>query len=291
MSKRPPANAPQAPRPSAAEDQTQAGHSTNEPAVNQGESQGLAPALASGAAKPFLTITATADTWLKKLAAPADELPTGQKLAVASGQRFGVVAVTELPHTAHVEVELAAGAGTWIIWQPHWQGFQKLPTASPGAFSAPQGLGVLGWPIDWSDFSALVGFYLTVGEVLQFDLRRRPPANSGDIGRLLNTARQFDAVRRAWGGPLGVTSFYRPEPINRQVADCAAAAEALVRAGCAMDVYPIDRSLDEFYSWIYGRWTGGLGDGRNKGFIHLDTRGGGGFVPGAGRQPAAVWDY
>jgi putative chitinase len=276
MSKRPPANAPQAPRPSAAEDQTQAQASTDEPAVNQGESQGLAPALASGAGKPFLTITATADTWLKKLAAPADELPAGQKLAAASGQRFGVVAVTELPHTAHVEVELAAGAGTWIIWQPHWSGFSELPKATPSG------------SIDWNDFGVAVGCYLTVGEVLQFDRRRRPPADSADIGRLLNTARQFDAVRRAWGGPLGVTSFYRPEPINSQVGGARSSQHV---AGCAMDIYPIGRSLQEFFAWIYPRWTGGLGDGRSRSFIHLDTRGGGGFAPGAGRRPAAVWDY
>jgi len=276
MSKRPPANAPQAPRPSAAEDQTQAAASTDEPAVNQGQSQGLAPALASGAAKPLLTITATADTWLKKFAAPADELPAGQKLAAAIGQRFGVVAVTELPHIAHVEVELAASAGTWIIWQPHWSGFSELPKATPSG------------AIDWNDFGAAVGCYLTVGEVLQFDRLRRPPADSADIGRLLNTAKQFDAVRRAWGGPLGVTSFYRPEPINSQV---GGARNSQHVAGCAMDIYPIGRLLQEFFVWIYPRWTGGLGDGRSRGFIHLDTRGGGGFAPGAGRRPAAVWDY
>jgi hypothetical protein len=271
MSKRPQASAPPALRPSSDRDQTQA--AADGPAVDQGASRAPDP----GLAKPVLmTITATADTWLKKGAAPADELPAGQKLAAARGQRFGVVAVTELPRTAHVQVELAAGAGTWIIWQPHWRGFSELPTGLPGG------------SIDWSDFSAAVGSYLTVGEVLQFDPRRRPPADSADIGRLLNTARQFDAVRRAWGGPLGVTSFYRPEPINRQVGGARASQHV---PGCAMDVYPIDRSLDEFYNWIYGRWTGGLGDGRNKGFVHLDTRGGGGFVPGAGRRPAAVWDY
>lgn len=269
MSKRPQASAPQAPRPSATEDQAQA--ATDDPAVDQDESQGKSQGQA-----PELFITATADTWLKKIAAPAVKLPAEQKLAAAVGQRFGVVAVTELLHTAHVEVQLAAGAGTWIIWQPHWRGFSELPKASPSG------------SIDWSDFSAAVGCYLTVGEVLQFDPRRRPSADSADIGRLLNTASQFDAVRRAWGGPLGVTSFYRPEPINSQVGGARGSQHV---PGCAMDIYPLGRSLDELFRWIYPRWTGGLGDGRNRGFLHLDTRGGGGFAPGAGRRPAAVWDY
>ena len=273
MSNRPPVKACQAPRPSAAEDQAQA--AADDPAVDQSTSKGQAPA--QGSAKPLLTITATADTWLKKIDAPADELPAGQKLAAPSGQRFGVVAVTELPHTAHVQVELAAGAGTWIIWQPHWSGFSWPPTIVG-----------LGAPIDWSDFNCPLSNYLTVGEVLQFDRRRRPPADSADIGRLLNTARQFDAVRRAWTWPLGVTSFYRPEPINSQVGGARGSQHV---AGCAMDIYPIGRSLQEFFVWIYPRWTGGLGDGRNRGFIHLDTRCGGGFAPGAGRRPAAVWDY
>ena len=274
MSKRPQASAPQAPRPSAADDQAQA--AADGPAVDQGKSQGESQASDPGSARPLLTITASADTWLKKAAAPADELPAGQKLAAAKGQRFGVVAITELPHTAHLEVKLAAGAGTWIIWQPHWSGFSELPKAPPSG------------SIDWSDFSAAVGCYLTVGEVLQFDPRRCPSADSADIGRLLNTASQFDAVRRAWGNPLGVTSFYRPEPINSQVGGARGSQHV---PGCAMDIYPIGQSLNEFYSWIYPRWTGGLGDGRNRGFLHLDTRGGGGFAPGAGRRPAAAWDY
>ena len=92
----------------------------------------------------------------------------------------------------------------------------------------------------------------------------------------------------AWGQPLGVTSFYRPEPINTEVGGVPGSKHT---TGEAVDVYPTNRSLEEFYQWIRRRWTGGLGDGRAKGFIHLDIRGGGGFVPGAGVMPAAEWLY
>jgi uncharacterized protein YcbK (DUF882 family) len=85
-----------------------------------------------------------------------------------------------------------------------------------------------------------------------------------------------------------VTSFYRPEPINSQVGGVPGSKHT---TGEAFDIYPVDRSLESFYQWIRVRWTGGLGDGRPRGFIHLDTRGGGGFVPGAGVRPAAEWIY
>jgi hypothetical protein len=39
------------------------------------------------------------------------------------------------------------------------------------------------------------------------------------------------------------------------------------------------------------RWSGGYGDGRNKGFIHIDNRAGGKFQARAGAKPAVVWDY
>lgn len=87
---------------------------------------------------------------------------------------------------------------------------------------------------------------------------------------------------------MGVTSFYRPEPINAQVGGVPGSRHV---SGEAFDIYPVDRSLESFYQWIRRRWTGGLGDGRARGFIHLDCRGGGGFVPGAGARPAAEWIY
>ena len=61
--------------------------------------------------------------------------------------------------------------------------------------------------------------------------------------------------------------------------------------GEAMDLYPVGGDLEAFYRWIRPRWSGGLGDGRPKGFIHLDTRGGGGFQAGATARPAAEWIY
>jgi uncharacterized protein YcbK (DUF882 family) len=108
------------------------------------------------------------------------------------------------------------------------------------------------------------------------------------IPRILGTAAEFQSIRQAWGRPLGMTSFYRPEPINREV---GGVPNSFHVTGMAIDIYPVGMPLQALYQWLLVRWTGGFGDGRDRGFIHLDRRGGGRFVPGAGARPAAVWTY
>ena len=226
--------------------------------------------------KPILfRIGATQETWLKKRPVQASELGGKEKVAVARGKGYAVCAYRELPADGHAEVELAAGAGTWFVFEGHWAKEQATGDAAPAS-------------VDWTDFNCLVTPNLTVVEVLQWDKRRIPGPNASVRSRLLKTAEEFQKVRDAWGRPLGITSFYRPEPINSQVGGVPGSKHT---TGEAFDVYPVDRSLESFYQWARVRWSGGLGDGRNKGFIHLDTRGGGGFVPGAGARPAAEWLY
>lgn len=239
-----------------------------------------APAAAPAAApasggKPLFTLTALQETWLKKEPGQASELGEKLKVAVPKGKAYPVIAWEERAADAHVRVELGHGAGTWFIYQPHWDYQQK-----------PAGEALLA-QVDWSDFNCLVTPNLTVGEVLQWDTRRIPGPNASVRQRLLATAAEFQTIRDAWGRPLGVTSFYRPEPINRQV---GGAPNSRHVTGQAMDIYPVGASLSGFYQWIAQRWRGGLGDGRARGFVHLDTDGGG-FVPGGGVRPRRWWDY
>lgn len=241
--------------------------------ASQVESQASKPL---GKGKPVLfKIRANHETWLKKEPEQVAELEDSQKVAVAAGKEYAVCAYTEVPANGHARVELGGGAGTWYVFESHWQ------RETPAGEGLPSS-------VDWSDFGCLVTSNLTVGEILQWDKRRIPPSTSANRARLLRTAGEFQQIRDAWGTPLGVTSFYRPEPINSEVGGVSGSKHV---SGEAMDIYPSTRSLEEFYQWIRRRWTGGLGDGRNKGFIHLDTRGGGGFVPGAGVSPAAEWVY
>lgn len=233
----------------------------------------------------LFTLEALEDTWLKKQPLQASELGDDQKVAVATGRRYGVLALRERAADGHAEVDLAAGAGTWFIWQGHWR--QSGDGAAAGAAAAPASVVAAG-SVNWADFNQLIHPYLSVGEVLQWDARRRPAAGSADEQRVLATAAQHRLIREAWGSALGVTSFYRPEPINSAVGGVRGSKHI---SGEAMDLYPVGRSLEEFYQWIRHRWSGGLGDGRNKGFIHLDTRSGGGFQASAKASPAAEWLY
>lgn len=226
--------------------------------------------------KPILfRIQAQQETWLKKEAKPAADLGGKQKAEVPRGKGYAVCAYKEVPADGHAQVELASGAGTWFIFEGHWRKELTAGEALPAS-------------VDWSNFNCLVTPNLTVGEVLQWDKPRIPGPNSSVRARLVKTAEEFQTLRDAWGRPLGLTSFYRPEPINGQVGGVPGSKHT---TGEAFDVYPVDRSLESFYQWIRTRWTGGLGDGRPRGFVHLDTRGGGGFVPGAGVRPAAEWIY
>jgi hypothetical protein len=226
--------------------------------------------------KPALfRLAAVQDTWLKKKPVQATELGEKERVKVSRGKDYAVSAYTEVAADGHAQVVLAGGAGAWFVFEPHWKKVQSIGEALPAS-------------VDWGNFNSLVTPNLTVGEVVQWDRRRVPGPNAAVRSRLLRTAGEFQKVRTAWGRPLGITSFYRPEPINAQVGGVRGSRHV---SGEAFDVYPVDRSLESFYQWIRTRWTGGLGDGRNRGFVHLDTRGGGGFVPGSGARPAAEWLY
>ena len=231
----------------------------------------------SHVSKPeVMRLVARQDTVLKKRAKQATELGEKEVLQVPAGKEYGVAVYTEVAADAHAQVELAHGAGTWYIWEPHWQGVTEERSSEPAA------------ALDWDNFDALVTPNLTVGEIVQWDKRRIPPAGSSVRGRLVRTAQEFQRIRDAWGRPLGITSWYRPEPINQQVGGVPGSRHV---GGEAFDVYPSDKPLEAFYQWIRPRWTGGLGDGRHRGFIHLDTRNGGGFVPGGGARPYTEWTY
>lgn len=225
-------------------------------------------------AKALFTITATQETLLKKAPKQAVELSEAQVSPVARGKAYAVMSYKECPANGHSEVGLGGGAGTWFVFDPHWK-------------RSGLGAGTTAAVVDWSDFSCRVMPNLSVGEILQFDKRRAPGANSAVVARLMRTALEYQKVREAWGRGLGVTSFYRPEPINSQVGGVPGSKHT---TGEAMDIYPTDRSIDTFYQWIRPRWRGGLGDGRGRGFIHLDTAGGG-FVPGGGVMPMRQWTY
>ena len=243
-------------------------HGTGQTGQSQSESHASKPEV--------MRIEARKATVLKKEMKQAAELGDKGALPVAAGKIYGVAEYTEVAANAHARVELAGGAGTWYIWGPHWRMVGEPAKA------------VAGSAVNWGDFNALVTPNVSVGDILQWDKRRTPPAGASVRARLVRTAQEFQRIRDAWGRPLGITSWYRPEPINREVGGVPGSRHV---AGEAFDVYPTDRPLEAFYQWIRPRWAGGLGAGRRQGFIHLDMRNGKGFVPGGGVRPYTEWVY
>lgn len=222
-------------------------------------------------------IRALQDTLLKKEPKQSSELEERMLHRVKAGQVYEVVGFKEQPADTHDWVKLGHGAGVWYIWGPHWQ--RVLSSAPP----------VQAAQINWSDFNARVSPNVTVGEVLQWDKRRIPQAGSANVTRILRMAQEFEAIRSAWGSPIAITSWYRPEPINRMVGGVPGSKHV---TGEAIDIYPRSGGLDRFYQWLRVRWTGGFGDGRDRGFIHIDNHTGAGrFVPGAGVRPVREWNY
>lgn len=149
---------------------------------------------------------------------------------------------------------------------------EDLPIVSPQQLKFTQAQ-LIPNPIRWNDFNCPVSKFFTVGEVTQWDTARIPSGK--DIQRnILRMAKELDEIRLDWGSAIGVTSWYRPPAINRQV---GGAYNSMHLWGHAVDIYPIGRNIVDFQNWLDDRWYGAFGRGSAKGFVHLDLRNGKGF--------------
>jgi GH24 family phage-related lysozyme (muramidase) len=131
-------------------------------------------------------------------------------------------------------------------------------------------------PINWQDMNARVSRYFTVGEVTQKDRRRIPRAGSQEENNILLLAKELDKVRDAWGSPIGVTSWYRPNsPIDIN-AEVGGVSNSQHITGRAADVYTMDGRDQEFEHWLDTvGWKDralGYGVAAGRGFTHVDLR-------------------
>ena len=82
---------------------------------------------------------------------------------------------------------------------------------------------------------------------------------------------KIEIVREEYGKPIKVNSGYRCPAHNKAI---GGAANSSHTSGMAGDVCPIVvtlDSLDELYDICYDVFDN-IGDGRNKGFVHVDSR-------------------
>jgi uncharacterized protein YcbK (DUF882 family) len=140
--------------------------------------------------------------------------------------------------------------------------------------------------IDWSNFHCKISQYFTVGEVTKGDSRRIPTRGSQVETNILTLAREMDKIRRDWGRPIGVTSWYRPSSVNRSVGGVSNSQHI---EGSAADIYTMDGDEENFERFISRHWGGAVGYGvaSGRGFTHIDLRGGS-WRKGAGE---IRWNY
>jgi hypothetical protein len=171
------------------------------------------------------------------------------------------------------------------------KGFYTLPDGRFGADTArqfanwkrsvhmglPEVIGKESWAllsqpavlVDWSKFSDKVSKYFTVGEVSQ-NSRERIVFHPTHRANVLRLAAELDKIREAWGKPIGVTSWYRPLPVNRRIGSGDGSQHVL---GLAADIYPIGGDIYAFQGWLDKFWGNkALGYGAKKGFVHIDLR-------------------
>jgi putative chitinase len=122
--------------------------------------------------------------------------------------------------------------------------------------------------INWKNPAQRICKYFTVNDVTKGD-PRRIPRDANVINNILRLAKELDEVREAWGGPIGVTSWYRPPAVNRAVGGVSNSQHI---NGSAADIYPVGKDIYQFQKWLDGKWDKALGYGAKKGFCHLDLR-------------------
>ena len=71
--------------------------------------------------------------------------------------------------------------------------------------------------INWSSSDAKISRFFAVGEVTKNDPRRVPPAGSDREREIWQLAIELDKIREEWGSPILITSWYRPQAVNRAV--------------------------------------------------------------------------
>ncbi|MFB2980877.1 D-Ala-D-Ala carboxypeptidase family metallohydrolase [Microseira sp. BLCC-F43] len=111
---------------------------------------------------------------------------------------------------------------------------------------------------------------LTWGEMTK-DCTRVPLTNQ-IVQNIYIIAKEFGEIREKAGSPLIVTSGYRPRSVNRAV---GGASHSQHIQGLAIDFKPAPGGISLNQLWEIVRATaktGGVGDGRKRGFIHRDRR-------------------
>lgn len=126
--------------------------------------------------------------------------------------------------------------------------------------------------IQWNKPNFKISKHFTVGEVTQNDKRRIPIPGSVIEKNILFLAKKLDAIRDNWSAPIGVTSWYRPADVNREVGGVVNSQHL---TGMAVDIYCYSGDENVFEAFLDDEWSTrhlGYGVASGRGFTHLDLR-------------------
>lgn len=131
-------------------------------------------------------------------------------------------------------------------------------------------------------FTTRLSAHFTLGELALGQEARRFVAQH-QVDTAAELVAFLERVRSRFGGPVIITSGYRPPAINRSVGG-ASSSEHLYNAPDvgAVDFYVEGADIQAVQNWCDQEWPYSLGYGAPKGFVHLGIRAG---------RPRVRWVY
>jgi putative chitinase len=212
----------------------------------------------------MLRLVARQDTWLKKSTRHSSELPANKKHAISKGEQVVIDKYQTIEGSDNIIADLAYSQGKWIIYTKHFSNYDVDPPVKTPKSSIN---------IDWTDFECKISRHFTVGEALNWDMRRLP--QSAQVKKnIILLAQELDKVRDAWGAPIMVNSWYRDPVTNRRI---GGAVKSQHMTGGAADIRPVHAKDGlKFEKWLdTGIWKNralGYGQRGRRGFTHVDLR-------------------
>ena len=228
--------------------------------------------------------TALQTTKLTKALVDSSTEQDAQKVfEVFQGTELELRAIAPHPQGNKRLVTLSTGIGaarfnTWFLFPAHWQidgapraDYQEAKVPRAAQESSPI---IKKGPDWWDGRTDFISRYFTENDVTNGDDRRIPVKGSEVERNVFSMALELDKIRAEWGAPIGVTSWYRPPAVNREVGGATFSQHI---TGGAVDIYTLDGRDYAFEDFLDAHWGGGLGYGvsSGKGFTHLDLREGG----------------
>lgn len=223
---------------------------------------------------PKINIIANRDTWLKLAPIDAEFLAPNAKMAIATGKEFTAIRINSDGHHYFLDFEdTFADHRRWYAFIGHWDIDDANPESDP-VISFNQKPKDRGRLIKVPGISSGVYLNEPISSVspnfFWYEATHggtRIPANSTQTEYIIRIAKAAQQARSRIGKPFKITSWYRPEPFNRNAGGAKNSTHLL---GMAID-FLVDGMTGRQLAAAVGNWQGGMGIYRKfPNLLHLD---------------------